>query len=123
MINTGEIIYGDLIRMLGLPRLFIFDDNEYAVLGYDEHNIQVIEWDFSTVFLYQAQNADPRKLYVIRDSFSTGIAEYIASQFNDSYWRHYETYTYDDLKSYDPDIVVYEVVERNVGQLGLFSIQ
>lgn len=123
ILNTGETIYGDLIKMLGLPRLFIFDDNEYAVSGYDAHNIQVLEWDFITVFLYQAQNADPRKLYVIRDSFSTAIAEHVASQFNDSCWRHFETYTYDDLESYNPDIVVYEVVERQVGRLGFFSIQ
>ena len=34
------------------------------------------------------------------------------------------TYTYNDLVKCDPDIVVYETVERRAGErLGVFSIQ
>lgn len=122
-ISTAYIRFGDLIDMLGMPHLSMFADDEYMVTGYDEHNIQVLENDFFNNFLYQAENADPRRLYVIRDSFSTAMAGYVASQFNDSCWQNRENYTYNDLKSYDPDVVVFEVVERYIYFLAIFSIQ
>ena len=122
-ISTGDVYYGDLLSMLGIPRLSIFADNQYRVTGYDEHNVQILESDFYNLYLYQAENADPRKLYVIRDSFATAMAEYIGSQFNDSCLRHNTTYTYDDFMTYDPDIVVLECVERRILWLGAFSLQ
>ena len=67
--------------------------------------------------------ADPRSIYVIRDSFSSHMAMYIGSQFTDSILRYSQTYSYDDLIEYDPDIVVYETVERYVGELATFSIR
>ena len=47
----------------------------------------------------------------------------MGSQFNESYLRHKATYTYEDLETQDPDIVVYETVERYAGELMRFSIQ
>lgn len=121
-INSGEVFYGDLIDILGTPRLSIFADNEYRVTGYDKHNVQILESDYN-LYLYQAENADPRKLYVIRDSFAIPMAGYIVSQFNDSCLRHNSTYTFDDFETYDPDIVVLECVERRILWLGTFSMQ
>ncbi len=71
---------------------------------------------------YHASNADPRRIYVIRDSFSSHMAPYIGSQFSDSFLRHRSSYNYDDLATHDPDIVVYETVERYANELGSFSI-
>ena len=51
------------------------------------------------------------------------MAMYIGSQFTDSILRYSQTYSYDDLIEYDPDIVVYETVERYVGELATFSIR
>ncbi|MDD7223258.1 MAG: hypothetical protein PUH40_03170, partial [Lachnospiraceae bacterium] len=72
---------------------------------------------------FRAMDADPRSIYVIRDSFSSHMALYIGSQFKESYLRHVGSYTYDDLAASNPDIVVYETVERYVGGLSTFSIQ
>ena len=72
---------------------------------------------------YHAAGADPRCLYVIRDSFASQMAEYLGSQFNDTYLRYKYSYSYDDLQECDPDIVVYETVERYAGDLAAFSIR
>lgn len=122
VISKDDIYFGDLMNMLGMPHLPMFADDEYLVTGYDDHNIEILEWEFHTVFSYHAQNADSRKLFVVRDSFSSAMVPYVASQFNDSHWRFVRSYTYEDFENYDPDIVVFEFVERNIRLLGTFSL-
>lgn len=114
---------GDLAGMLNLTRQLQKTDCDYSVEGYDNHQMENVEWDFFTMFSYKAVNADPRTIYVIRDSFSTAMAPYIGSQFSEAYLRHKSTYSYEEMEALDPDIVVYEVVERYVSDFGGFSIQ
>lgn len=114
---------GDLAWMLNLSRQLSFADTEYFVDGYDLHNREELEWDFPGMIRYHATNADPRSIYVIRDSFSSNMALYIGSQFTDSYLRHRDSYSYDELISCDPDVVVYETAERYANILAYFSIQ
>ena len=122
-IIQGGNCSGDLAGMLNLTNQFKKNDFEYYVEGYDTHSIQIIEEDYLNAFIYHAKNADPRKIYVRRDSFSSAMAQYIGSQFSISYLRHSNTYTYDDYLSQAPNIYVYEVVERYVGGLSGFTIQ
>lgn len=114
---------GDLASMLHLLKELTFADFDYQVDGYETHNVQNLEEDFNTVFRYVADNADPRKLYVRRDSFSTAMAPYIGSQFNESYFRYSNTYSYEDFAEQHPDVYVYETVERLAYTLKDFSIQ
>ena len=109
--------------MLGLTQYFKDTDYEYTVKGYNDHNVQNLASDFSGALIYKAVGADSRKLYVIRDSFSTALAPYLGSQFNENYLRHKSTYSYEDLESQNPDIVVYETVERYADGLMNFSIK
>jgi hypothetical protein len=51
------------------------------------------------------------------------MAEYIGSQFDFAYFRNRSTYTYDDFLEKNPDIFVYETVERYVGYLKNFSVE
>ena len=122
-IVRGENTSGDLASMLGLTQYFKDTDYEYTVKGYNDHNVQNLASDFSGALIYKAVGADSRKLYVIRDSFSTALAPYLGSQFNESYLRHKSTYSYEDLESQNPDIVVYETVERYADGLMNFSIK
>ena len=114
---------GDLAGMLNLSKMLEENDVEYSLEGYDTHNIECDEWDFDKALVYHAVGADPRKIYVMRDSFSSQMALYIGSQFNESYLRHRNSYSYKNLKKEDPDIVVYELVERYADTLGTFSIK
>lgn len=122
-ITKGNNVSGDLAGMLNLTKQLSFADVEYTVSGYNTHNMKTIEIDFNNAFIYHSEGADPRKIYVLRDSFSTHMAPYIGSQFNDSYLRHKNSYSYDDFKNQNPDIFVYETVERYIGELENFSIQ
>ncbi len=120
---TGDNTSGDLASMLNLNKQLKHTDHEYIVEGYDDHNMETIESNYEESYIYKATNADPRRIYVIRDSFSTALAPYIGSQFTESYLRYKATYSYDDLLTQNPDIVVYETVERYAGELMDFSIQ
>ena len=122
-INAKSNIAGDLAAMLNLKKQLTSSDVEYSVEGYDNHGVENVEWDINGAIVYKALDADSRKLYVIRDSFSTALAPFIGSQFNDTYLRHRRSYTYEDLETQNPDIVVYETVERSVGVLMDFSIR
>ena len=125
VINDLGVAEGkDLTNMLNLRHYMLLGDREYSVEGYDHNDSELVESDYINVFHYCAYNADNRRLYVIRDSFATAMAPYIGSQFNDSYMRHWDTYSYEDLSSYGPDIVVVETVERYASErLLTFSIQ
>lgn len=60
---------------------------------------------------------------MLSSSGVTLMFPYLGSQFSESYFRHYRTYSYDDFVSQQPDIFVYESVERNVYDLADFSVR
>lgn len=120
-INEKSNYAGDLAALLNLNKQLTFSDVEYSVKGYNNHSVEFVEGSTHEAFIFRALNADSRKLYVIRDSFGEALAPYIGSQFNNSYFRHRDSYTYENLVSQNPDIVVYETVERSVGVLMDFS--
>ena len=123
IITRKGSVSGDLAGMLNLKKQLEAFDSEYIVTGYDSHQVEEIKWETNGAIVYHATNADPRKIYVIRDSFSSQMALYIGSQFDDSYLRRKSSYTYQDLQEQNPDIVVYETVERYLGGLMDFSLQ
>ena len=114
---------GDLVNMLNLGKDPQLKDDEYGIIGYDSNDVEKVEWDFFEMIRYHATGADPRIIYIIRDSFSSCMSPYIGSQFTDTYLRYDGTYTFDDLLEIDPDIVVYQTIERYLYKLGTFSIQ
>ena len=79
--------------------------------------------EFSNRFIYHAEGAGPRKIYVYRDSFGTNMSGYIGLQFTDTYMRHRDTYSYEDFVEQNSDTFVYETVERYVDTLIALSIQ
>jgi len=114
--ETG-LLEGDLADMLGRD-----DKNlDYLVEGYERHSVDNLQWDFKTIIQYQSNGLDARKLFVIRDSFCSNMAEYIGSQFLSAYMIHNLKYSYDDLIVHNPDIVVYETVERYLSGLKNFQ--
>lgn len=117
VLRTG----GDLAKILNMKN--DLQDISYRISGYEDHDVTREKWDFPTEFIYHSQNADERKLFVVRDSFCNSMADHMASQFNDSYMIHRSEYTYEDFIEQSPDIFVFEVVERYVKELGSFSLK
>ena len=122
-ISDGGGKAGDLAGMLNLKKELKFADHEYRLSGYDDHGVEELEWDFNGMIRYQAEGADSRTVFVIRDSFSSHMALYIGSQFNKTYLKNVKSYTPADLEETDPDVVVYETVERYADRLSTFSIR
>lgn len=122
-ISVEENTAGDLAQMLNLTEQLMFADNEYKVSGYDDHQVVCHEWTFGGMINYTATDADPRTIYVYRDSYGSSMSDYIGSQFNSSFLRHRNSYTYEDFLNCNADIFVYETVERYAYDLSSFSVQ
>lgn len=117
-----EPLSGDLAGMNGLAG-FDFGDTYYAISGYDTHGFEYAEYDFLGIVHCKAEGADKRKLYMVRDSFGSSMIEIMGSQFCESWMRHFTTYNPADILAYDPDVIVYETVERYAYNLMTFSLE
>lgn len=113
---------GDLAGLLNLRSQLESSDAEYTVSGYPTNHFEGPEGDILTTFDCRAETGDPRKLYVLRDSFAISMAPFLGSQFQESCFRHYEFDHREDFLARDPDVVVLEVVERKLDWLSVFSI-
>lgn len=105
---------GDLAELLNIAEQYKDTSPYYEVSGYDNHDSKVVENDFQNMISCCAEGADNRKVYFIRDSFSSNMISFIGSQFNESYFRHFSTFSKKEVDELSPDIVVVEFVERNV---------
>ena len=122
-IRMTDHFAGDLAGFLGLKQQLFSTDRYYTVDGYDTHQAEDLGGEENGAYRYSAKDADPRKLYVIRDSFGRAMLPYLGSQFSESCFRHRISYSYNDLVSQKPDILVYETVERFAYNLAGFSVQ
>ena len=111
----------DLARMLHMSNIF---DEE---LGYTVHfmpqvNYTVINEDFYTEFRYTSESKNNEKIMVIRDSFTSAMVPYIATSFKETVMPYADAYSKDMIAEEKPDIVVYETVERWLGNIRSFEI-
>ena len=113
---------GDLAGMLNLSNQLESVDPEYSVVGYPTNHFERLDGDILTAFDCKASYAEPRKLYMLRDSFAIAMYPYLGSQFSETFFRHYDSDVHDDFLAHDPDVVVMEVVERKLDALATFSI-
>lgn len=108
----------DLADMLNLgERIDI--GREYSILGYVENeDLEVVKNEFLGEIIYKNPNVKSKKLFVCRDSFGTVSTRVLASKFNESVFLHRFSYEgIESIKKYNPDVVVYEVVERYIREL------
>ena len=127
-LDTVEQVYVDsdtydLARMINLGD-YLKEDAPIAT-AYSGHMARVeIQSDgMSFTGTVDQGTADARKLYIIGDSFSALLFPYLACHFNSSKSDMYYNYIYSSLESYDPDVVVFECVERYLNNMLHFSIE
>lgn len=111
-VNLESTVYsnGDLANMLNI--VIENGDVDYDVSGINDLNTINEKWDFFGEFLYHTDGADPRKLFVRRDSFSSAMAPSLATQFEDSLWVHADSFDQQQIFDYGADIFIYETAER-----------
>lgn len=103
----------DLADMLHMTGDFVGKDINYEITGYSNNKVTQVQDDFGRVIEYTSDSEDRRTVYVLRDSFASNMADIMGSCFGRTYLRHYDTYSYEDLESVNPDVFVFETVERN----------
>lgn len=127
-LDTVEQVYVDsdsydLARMINLGD-YLKEDAPIAT-AYSGHmaKVEIHSDGMSFTGTVEQGTADNRKLFIIGDSFSALLFPYLACHFNSSQSDMYYNYNYSSLESYDPDVVVFECVERYLNNMLHFSIE
>ena len=98
-------------------------DVNYTVSGYPTNNMTVLQAIDATELIYQSDAPDPRRLFMVRDSFAGGMAPVLASSFSYTYMPHWNgCFEESMIDEQQPDIFVYEVVERRLDILLTFRL-
>lgn len=116
---------GDLADMMGMTKYYNYDIF-YSVDVCDEGQQIVAEYPVdgeNGVVRYNTDNADPRTILVVKDSFSNGMISYISASFNNCYFIDQYVYKPEYIEQINVDIVVLETVERYTNRLMAFSIE
>ena len=112
----------DLARLLHLQKI-LTDDEYYVLTGYTPHDM-IMETEDDITIRYDTQDytAPGQKLFVIGDSFSTHLTPYVACHFLKATSTFYYSYTHEMLLEEQPTVVVYEAVERYIGNMVDFTL-
>ena len=104
--RTGDRA-GDLADMLNIGALLQKYDDQYEVRGYE---------------LPEGGKKDSRRILVVHDSFGNGLKAPMNARFENIQWLHYNNYEAGQYREWNPDIIIYETVERYLPRLGDFEI-
>ncbi|GAB3987731.1 hypothetical protein GCM10028807_08810 [Spirosoma daeguense] len=113
---------GDLVTMIALNREFI-DTVSYRVIPAtflrtkQTETTENIEVGLPTQRFVSKSNDAP-KLLLIGDSFSFSMNQFVPNYFRESYLIRTHHFDRKLFQSERPDVVVIEIVERNIGMLG-----
>ena len=98
-------------------------DVNYRIEGYPTNNMSVLLADDATELIYQSDAPDARRLFMVRDSFAGVMAPVLASSFSYTYMPHWNgCFEQSMIDEQQPDIFVYEVVERRLDILLNFRL-
>lgn len=111
---------GDLANMMGLSS-HIMEKNSYTIDFIADASIKDVSNPVFDEHRFISDSLNNKKLLMIRDSFGNAMAPYIGGYFSETYMPHRGDYSVAMIMEENPDIVVYEVVERYVDNLLTFS--
>lgn len=113
----GQYSYGlDLANMMSMSP-YIHEENAYYVDYIPKGQIISSEKDFSTEFRFETDIEDGEKIFIVRDSFCTAMAEYIASNYSDAVMIHESYYNPEMIEVENPDVIVFQCCERYIPRL------
>lgn len=121
--RTAKGNEGDLVMMLSLND-DVIDSNSYQIkpTRFITHNTQTVNDIHHTIPSHRFVSTSKQlpKLLLIGDSFSVALNYSLPNYFRESYLVRDHTCDMALVKREQPDIVVFEIVERNLGKLGQF---
>ncbi|WP_300365994.1 hypothetical protein [Brachyspira sp.] len=111
-------VYNDMARMLSLNKFdFYNDDNYYIISNYLEEQYFLNAPDTHGHYFktFSSNNyAIDKKLFIIRDSYMHNMIDYISTMFKEVIYVHPETFDYTAILNENPDILIFETVERGL---------
>lgn len=110
---------GDLANMMGMTS-FLDDGENYVLNGLPTALTEITVTD--TEFISKRAN-EGKKLFLIRDSYTTALAPYLYPHFGECYMPHISAYSPEMIEKENPDVVVYETVERYIDRLFIFNVE
>ncbi len=121
-VSESDFIWNgyDLANFLGMTNILKKDINyhlhseELDAVIY-EGDVQHNEKDFDNMIRTHSQYGDTRKVFFVRDSFGEAITPYLASSFSEVYSVSRLAFNPDQIEQEKPDVLIFEVVERNAG--------
>lgn len=113
----------DLARMIHLGRVLV-KDHAYDITKYSPYYIEQEKNAESTEFRFYnpGNEGEHEKLMIIGDSFSMLFSPFIASFYNNTYVTFYYKYRPQMLEEENPSVVIYETVERYMGNMLDFNL-
>ena len=96
------------------------DDTKADVSGY-RNNVTIhydsASDDGSIAHISADQAPDPRRIAIYRDSFGTALLAGLPKYFAHTDFYHWQAFEPEFLNENKPDVLVYEVVERDLGRM------
>ena len=110
---------GDLANLFHMPESMC-DDTKADVSGY--RNNVTIHYDSASddgniAHISAVQTPDPRRIAIYRDSFGTALLAGLPKYFAYTDFYHWQVFEPEFLNENKPDVLVYEVVERDLGRM------
>lgn len=122
-ISDPEILYKDLTDFSGIKN--IFRDNQISVefLKQIDYNISKEKTATNVLEITECDKAKYDKTVIILgDSFRSSMVQYFSKIYKKVIYMHITDYKSDMIEKYDPDIMIFETVERYSGNLENFKI-
>lgn len=110
---------GDLANLFHMPEVFN-DDVSASILGYlPDVQLSLTDANGNGGIVYaETKNAhDDRHIAFYRDSFGTAIADTLPKYFKNVDFYHWQSFDASLLKARKPDVIIYEVAERDQGRI------
>lgn len=108
----------DLTNIIGMP--IKSGTIDYIITSDTDVNTVLDEWDYNNSFKYH-NDSKTGTIMVFRDSFSTALAQYLSTEYGTSIYPNINT-DINQVDEYNPDIVVFEFVERQLFNLTSYTL-
>lgn len=116
---------GDLATMLGMTN-YLYDEPEIGLDNFSDTQTEVVYSNPHTILFnekYTSNSNNMDSVYVIGDSFSAKLAEYLKFNYAECTVIHRYEYKAGTVENENTDVVICEVVERYIEQMGgIYSI-
>lgn len=114
-VTPNGVSKNDLAIMINLKN-YLKESTGAAISGYNE-NVEVKQTHGDDtvgrrIHKFESNADDERKIMIVRDSFSLAMFEHIPKEFKNAVFIHTDDFKNQYLKDENPDIVVYQLVER-----------